>query len=109
MTFVEGFLTPVPIANKARYLEHAREAVPLFRSLGATRFVESWGDDVPDGKLNDLKQAVQAAPEEAVLQCSRYPDSPALTNPSCPVRLDKLTFGLLCCNATCVFLATQPL
>ncbi len=75
MTFVEGFLTPVPIANKDEYLKHAREAVPLFRSLGATRFVETWGDDVPDGKVNDLKQAVQATPEEAVLfSWIEYPD-----------------------------------
>ncbi|PXA93407.1 DUF1428 domain-containing protein [Nostoc sp. 3335mG] len=75
MTFVEGFLTPVPIANKDEYLKHAREAVPLFRSLGATRFVETWGDDVPDGKVNDLKQAVQATPDEAVLfSWIEYPD-----------------------------------
>ncbi|WP_428835741.1 DUF1428 domain-containing protein [Sphingomonas rustica] len=75
MTFIEGFLTPVPTANKERYLEHAQEAVPLFRSLGATRFVETWGDDIPDGKLNDLKQAVQATPEETVLfSWIEYPD-----------------------------------
>ncbi|RYD61303.1 MAG: DUF1428 domain-containing protein [Sphingomonadales bacterium] len=75
MTFIEGFLTPVPTANKERYLKHAREAVPLFRSLGATRFVETWGDDIPDGKLNDLKQAVQATPEETVLfSWIEYPD-----------------------------------
>jgi uncharacterized protein YbaA (DUF1428 family) len=75
MTFVEGFLTPVPTANKARYVEHARSAVNLFKSLGATRFVEAWGDDVPDGKLNDLKQAVQLKAEETVLfSWIEYPD-----------------------------------
>lgn len=75
MTFIEGFLTPVPTANKDTYLEHARGAVPLFRRLGATRFVESWGDDVPDGKLNDLKQAVALKDDETVLfSWLEYPD-----------------------------------
>lgn len=67
MTFVEGFLTPVPTANKDEYLAHARAAIPLFQSLGAKRFAEAWGDDVPDGTLNDLKQAVQLKEDETVL------------------------------------------
>ena len=75
MTFVEGFLTPVPTANKDKYIEHARSAIPLFERLGATRFVEAWGDDVPDGKVNDLKQSVQLKPEETVLfSWLEYPD-----------------------------------
>jgi uncharacterized protein YbaA (DUF1428 family) len=78
MTFVEGFLTPVPTAHRERYLAHARKAVPLFRSLGASRFVECWGDDVPDGKLNDLKQAVALAADETVLfSWIEYPDRAA--------------------------------
>ena len=39
MTYVEGFLTPVPTANKAAYQKHAQGAVELFKGLGATRFV----------------------------------------------------------------------
>jgi uncharacterized protein YbaA (DUF1428 family) len=67
MTFVEGFLTPVPTANKDAYIKHATGAIDLFKSLGAARFVESWGDDVPDGKLNDLKQSVNLKEDETVL------------------------------------------
>lgn len=75
MTFVEGFLTPCPTANKAAYIEQAESAAPLFKSLGGTRFVEAWGEDVPDGKINDLKQAVQATPDETVLfSWIEYPD-----------------------------------
>jgi uncharacterized protein YbaA (DUF1428 family) len=75
MTYVEGFLTPVPTANKDVYKAHAEEAVPLFRRLGATRFVETWGDDVPDGKTNDLKQAVDLKDDETVLfSWIEYPD-----------------------------------
>ena len=70
MTYVEGFLTPVPTANK-----DANGAVDLFKSLGATRFVETWGDDVPDGKLNDLKKSVALEDGETVLfSWLEYPD-----------------------------------
>ena len=49
MTYVEGFVTAVPTANKDKYLAHAREAAELIMEKGATRFVETWGDDVPRG------------------------------------------------------------
>ncbi|RYD65489.1 MAG: DUF1428 domain-containing protein, partial [Sphingomonadales bacterium] len=75
MTYVEGFLTPVPTANKDKYLQHARSAIDLFLGLGATRFVEAWGDDVPDGKLNDLKRSVKLEEDETVLfSWLEYPD-----------------------------------
>lgn len=75
MTYVEGFLTPVPTANKDAYKKHAEGAVELFRGLGATRFVEAWGDDVPDGKVNDLKKSVDLKDDETVLfSWLEYPD-----------------------------------
>ena len=67
MTYVEGFVTAVPTANKERYLAHAREAAAVIREFGATRFVETWGDDVPDGKVTDFRRAVQAKDDEAVV------------------------------------------
>lgn len=75
MTYVEGFLTPVPTANKEAYTKHAAGAASLFKSFGATRFVEAWGDDVPDGKINDLKKAVDLKDDETVLfSWLEYPD-----------------------------------
>ncbi|WP_439569464.1 DUF1428 domain-containing protein [Sphingopyxis sp.] len=75
MTYVEGFVVAVPTANKEAYRKHAEGAAPLFKEFGATRMVEAWGDDVPDGKVNDFKGAVQAKPDETVVfSWFEYPD-----------------------------------
>ncbi len=66
MTYVEGFVVAVPTANKEAYRKHAADAAPLFKEFGVARMVEAWGDDVPDGKVNDFKSAVQAKPDETV-------------------------------------------
>ncbi len=67
MSYVDGFVAAVPAANKDLYRQHAAEAAPLFQEFGAIRFVECWGDDVPDGKLTDFRRAVQAKDDEVVV------------------------------------------
>lgn len=67
MNYVDGFVVAVPAANKQAYLDQARKALPLFKEFGATRHVECWGDDVPDGKLTDFRRAVKAEEGEAVV------------------------------------------
>jgi uncharacterized protein YbaA (DUF1428 family) len=67
MSYVEGFVTAVPAANKAAYIKHAASAAPVFKELGATRVVETWGDVIPDGKVTDFKGAVKAKPDEVVV------------------------------------------
>jgi uncharacterized protein YbaA (DUF1428 family) len=67
MTYIEGFVTAVPAANKDLYLKHANVALPLIKEFGVSRMVENWGDDVPDGKVTDFRRAVKAEPDEAVV------------------------------------------
>ncbi len=75
MAYIEGFVAAVPRANKDAYRKHAEQAVPFFKKLGAVRMVESWGDDVPDGKITDFKGAVKAKPDEdIVFSWVEYPD-----------------------------------
>jgi hypothetical protein len=50
MSYIDGFVIAVPTANKQKFIEHARHFDALFIELGAIRVIESWGDDVPDGK-----------------------------------------------------------
>ncbi|MFN4089172.1 MAG: DUF1428 domain-containing protein [Alphaproteobacteria bacterium] len=67
MRYVDGFVAAVPAANREAYRRHAAEAAPLFKEFGATRMVECWGDDVPDGKLTDFRGAVKAETGEVVV------------------------------------------
>ena len=67
MAYVDGFVLAVPAANKEKYRNHAAMAAEVFKELGATRLVECWGDDVPDGKVTDFRGAVKAEEGEVVL------------------------------------------
>lgn len=65
--YIDGFVIAVPTANRQAFIEHAEIADRLFMEHGATRVVEAWGDDVPDGKVTDFRRAVQAGDGEVVV------------------------------------------
>ena len=67
MKYVEGFVAAVPASNKETFRKHAAEAAPLLKEFGASRVVECWGDDVPEGKLTDFQGAVKAKDDEVVV------------------------------------------
>jgi uncharacterized protein YbaA (DUF1428 family) len=74
MSYVDGFVIPVPTANKDAYKKMAASAWPIFKEFGALQLVECWGDDIPDGKLIDFKRAVAAqAGEQTVFSWVVWP------------------------------------
>jgi uncharacterized protein YbaA (DUF1428 family) len=67
MTYIDGFVIAVPKANRQKFIEHANKGDAVFMELGATRILECWEDDVPDGKVTDFRRAVQAKQDESVV------------------------------------------
>ena len=67
MSYIDGFVIAVPTANKEKYVAHATTGGSIFTDFGATRIVECWADDVPEGKVTDFGKAVQAKADESVV------------------------------------------
>ncbi len=75
MTYFEGFIVPVPEANRDSFGKHAKQMAPLLRDCGVQRQVEAWDNDVAEGKLTDFRKAVEAKPDEKVVFAwFEYPD-----------------------------------
>ncbi len=67
MNYLDGFVAAVPLAKKEAFLKHATDAAVVFKEYGALNVVESWGDDVPDGKLTSFPMAVRREEDETVV------------------------------------------
>ncbi|WP_411287210.1 DUF1428 domain-containing protein [Phenylobacterium sp.] len=67
MSYIDGMIAAVPTAKKDAYLTHARAADAIFKEHGASKCVETWGDDIPEGKVTDFRRAVQATADETIV------------------------------------------
>lgn len=67
MAYIDGFVIAVPNARKQEFIDHANKGDAVFLEHGATRVLECWGDDVPDGKQTDFRRAVAAKDDETVV------------------------------------------
>jgi uncharacterized protein YbaA (DUF1428 family) len=67
MSYIDGFVIAVPNASREQFIAHAHTFDATFLKFGATRVVECWGDNVPEGKLTDFRRAVQAEKDESVV------------------------------------------
>ena len=66
MSYVDGFLLPVPKKNLEAYRRIARKAGKVWREHGALDYKECVADDVKPGKWTSFPQAVKLKPGEAV-------------------------------------------
>jgi uncharacterized protein YbaA (DUF1428 family) len=67
MSYVDGFVLPVPVANLDAYKKMARRAGKIWMEHGALQYIESVADDVQPGKVTSFPQAVQLKKDEVVV------------------------------------------
>jgi uncharacterized protein YbaA (DUF1428 family) len=67
MSYIDGFVAAVPTANREAYRKHAEDAAVLFKEFDATRVVECWGDDVPEGEVTSFTIATQRKDDETAV------------------------------------------
>jgi len=67
VSYIEGFVMAVPNGNKQAMRESAARFAAMLQGYGASRVVDAWGDDVPDGQVTDFRRAVKAGAQETVV------------------------------------------
>lgn len=67
MAYVDGFVAAVSDDKREEYQAHAARMAEFMKRYGAQRIVETWGSDVPEGKLTSFPMAVQRQDGESVI------------------------------------------
>ncbi len=67
MSYVDGYVLPVPKTKVAEYRALARKAGKIWMEHGALQYVECVEDDVKPGKRTSFPQAVKLKPDEVVV------------------------------------------
>ena len=67
MSYVDGFIVPVRTDRMEAYREMAAKAAEIWKEHGATRVIEAWADDVPEGKVTSFPMAVKLEEGETVV------------------------------------------
>jgi uncharacterized protein YbaA (DUF1428 family) len=67
MSYIDGYVLPVPKKNLAQYRRMATKAGKIWREHGALEYHECVADDVKPGKSTSFPQAVKLKPGEVVL------------------------------------------
>ncbi|HEY0096434.1 MAG TPA: DUF1428 domain-containing protein [Archangium sp.] len=67
MSYVDGFVLPVPRDNVQAYRRMAQKAGKLWKEHGALEYFECVADDVKPGKRTSFPQSVKLKPDETVV------------------------------------------
>ncbi len=66
MSYVDGFVLPIPKKNLAAYRRMAQLAGKVWRDHGALEYIECMADDVKPGKHTSFPQSVKLKSSEVV-------------------------------------------
>jgi uncharacterized protein YbaA (DUF1428 family) len=67
MSYVDGYVVPVPKSNIEKYREIATKAGKIWREHGALEYRECVADDVKSGEVTSFPQAVKLKDDETVI------------------------------------------
>jgi uncharacterized protein YbaA (DUF1428 family) len=67
MSYVDGFVLPVPRKKLGQYLKMARLGGKIWKEYGALAYVEAVADDVKPGKHTSFPQSVKLRKGEVVI------------------------------------------
>jgi uncharacterized protein YbaA (DUF1428 family) len=67
MSYVDGYVVPVPKANIEAYRAMATKAGKIWREHGALEYRECVADDVKSGEVTSFPQAVKLKDDETVI------------------------------------------
>ena len=67
MSYVDGFVIPVPTRNLAAYKRMAQRAAKIWMEHGALEYRECVADDVQPGKVTSFPQSVKLKKDETVV------------------------------------------
>jgi uncharacterized protein YbaA (DUF1428 family) len=67
MSYVDGFVVPVPKKKVSAYRSMAKKAGKIWREYGAIEFRECVADDVKVGKRTSFPRSVKLKPNETVM------------------------------------------
>lgn len=67
MSYVDGFVLPVPVDRLAEYKKMARKAGKIWMEYGALAYSECVADDVKPGKSTSFPQSVKLKAGETVV------------------------------------------
>lgn len=67
MSYVDGFVVPVPKKNLKAYLSLAKRSGKIWKEYGALEYIETVADDVKKGKWTSFPQSVKLKPNETVV------------------------------------------
>ena len=87
--YIAGFVIPVPEENMEAYRRWAENGAKIFKEYGCLEIVESWEDNVLDGKQTDFRRAVNAKDgEKIVFTWQVWPDKASLNSAEAKMHQD---------------------
>ena len=67
-TYIDGYVMVVPQANKAAFIAHVQQSIPIYKEYGALRVFDAWADDLPGaGRINSYGHAMQLEAGENIV------------------------------------------